>query len=89
MEEMQKKYFWIGTLFLFLAMLILTAIPVFVTQYMPFLYIKIKYYINISVAFFVMSLIFYFLSKKTYKKQIISILCAFAYFYIFITIFSD
>ncbi len=85
----QKKYFWIGTLFLYLAMVILTVLPLFVTQYLPFLYIKIRYYINAALIFFIIASFFYLLSKNTYKRQIISIICAFVYFCVFINLFSD
>lgn len=83
-QDGQKKLFWVGTLFLFLAMIVITILPNFVIQNLPFLYIKIKTYISLALMFFIVTFIFYTSSINTYKKQLIAIICAFIYFYIFI-----
>lgn len=89
MKQDSQKYFWIGTVFLFLAMMVLTALPIFVSQYISIIYIKIKDYISIATTLFIITLIFYFLSKETLKKQVIAILIAYIYFYIFINFFAS
>ena len=88
MKQDSQKYFWIGTVFLFLAMMVLTFLPIFVSNYISIIYIKIKDYISIATALFIVTLIFYFLSKETLKKQVIAILIAYIYFYIFINFFA-
>ena len=89
MKQDSQKYFWIGTVFLFLAMMVLTVLPIFVSQYISIIYIKIKDYITIATTLFIVALIFYFLSKETLKKQVVAILIAYIYFYIFINFFAD
>ncbi len=88
MKQDSQKYFWIGTVFLFLAMMVLTFLPIFVSNYISIIYIKIKDYISIATALFIVTLIFYFLSKETLKEQVIAILIAYIYFYIFINFFA-
>ena len=88
-EFQQKKYFFIGTVFLYLAMFFLTIIPNFVANFLPFIYIKINNYIILSAVFFISALMLYLISDKTYKKQIIAIILAFIYFLIYTNLFVD
>ncbi len=88
-QEEQTRYYWIGTFFLSVAMMLVTIIPVIVTKYLPIIYIEIRNYISTAAALFIITLILYLLSKNTFKKQIISLLLAFIYFYAFINLFGD
>lgn len=83
MNEKDKTFFWAGTLFLYIAMVILTVAPKLVIEYFPSIYINIQNYRSAAIAFFTLALALYFLSKSSYKNQLIAIALSFVYFYTF------
>ncbi len=38
-KNREKTFFWIGTFFLYAALLVLTVIPKFILEYIPYIYI--------------------------------------------------
>lgn len=89
MKNADKKLFWIGTFFLYIAMLILTVLPVFISSYISFIYVDASNYKNTAAVFFAIALVLYLLSKTTFKRQLLTIALAFCYFYIYINFFTD
>lgn len=84
-----ETLFWTGTFFLYIAMLVLTVVPVLISEYLPFIYINLNGYRNTAAVLFVIAFIFYFISKNTFKKQLSAIFIAFCYFYIYTNFFID
>lgn len=83
-----KTFFWIGTFFLCSALLVLTIIPKFFLDFIPYIYINSYRFRSMATGLFLLALASYFISKSTYKKQIAAISTGFIYYLIFIKLFA-
>ena len=83
-KNREKTFFWIGTFFLYAAHLVLTVIPKFILEYIPYIYIGSNSYRSCATAFFVLALALYFMSVNTYKSQVVSIILGFLYYGAFV-----
>lgn len=84
-----NSFFWIGTLFLVIALIVLTFLPKIIFDLLPFIYISTNKFRSTSLALFLITLAFYFMSKNTYKKQLMAAALGFLYYFIFINFFAD
>lgn len=89
MKNSDKKLFWIGTLLLYIAMLILTVVPTFISDNISFIYINTVNYKKLAATFFMLALILYLMSKTTYKRQLFAIALAFGYFYAYMAFYAN
>ena len=88
-KNKDNSFFWIGTLFLVAALLVLTFLPKIIFDFIPFFYIEINKFRSIGLALFLIVLAFYFMSKNTYKRQLLAAALGFLYYFVFINFFAD
>jgi len=84
----QTKYFLIGGILLLCALFSITFLPLII-KFFTKLSIQKYIYVQIEFFLFVASSIFYLFSPKYYKQQILTILIAILYYYLFVLIYPN
>lgn len=80
----QLKYFLLGTLFVFLAALIVTLFPVILNEFG--FKIKPLIFSQIELFLLILSGVFYIFCPKYYRWQILVILYGICYYFIFLRV---